>query len=99
MAALSTATTPELSLIGYNRINGVAAADGVNALGPVWPSSTSAPGKRLDDADRPTSVNVDAAKTGLYDLHFQAPADARLARPRCAISWTGPLILGTRTVG
>jgi uncharacterized delta-60 repeat protein len=57
----------------YSPALGTTAADGVNALGPVYPSTVSATAGGWTTLVTAT-VNVDATKTGLYDLHFEAPA-------------------------
>src|SRR5262249_6482985 len=69
-----TLIEPELFLTGFNTVAGVPAAEGVQALGPVYPNSITLPYNGYVWSTV-ASATVDSNSSGLYDLRFQASAN------------------------
>jgi hypothetical protein len=73
--------TPSLSLIGYNKVDGLRAADGAQAQALTRPASSTLPGQQFITAGSfqtvaSIAISVGPNKTGLYALDFQAQAFA-----------------------
>lgn len=76
-----TVFTPVLSLIGYNNVDGLRSADGVQSQALTNPIGTAAPGQQNITAGSFQTVarqtlTVGPNKTGIYALAFQAQAFA-----------------------
>src|SRR5207302_1721312 len=71
--------TPSLGLIGYNKVDGLRAADDVQSQALVNPAGQATPGQQFIAAGTfqtvaTATVGVGPNKTGLYMLNFQAQA-------------------------